>query len=98
MHRLRLRRTRSEGRFSHGSADLPAGDRAPLGGAQPLDPAIPAGRELASLERGRPDARHQNTARVQVPAPLREARARDATGPPFPYVQVPPPSLPSPVE
>src|SRR5437667_86717 len=45
MHRLRLRRTRSEGRFSHGSADLPAGDRAPLGGAQPLDPAIPTEME-----------------------------------------------------
>src|SRR5205809_1121038 len=97
MHRLRLRRTRSEGRFSHGSADLPAGDRAPLGGAQPLDPAIPAGRELASLERGRPDARHPHHDRVQVPAALRRARARGAAGPRFSDVRVSPPVLASPV-
>src|SRR5436309_2713207 len=97
MHRLRLRRTRSEGRFSHGSADLPAGDRAPLGGAQPLDPAIPAGRELASLERGRPDARHPHHDRVQVPAALRGTRARGAAGPRFSDVRVSPPVLASPV-
>src|SRR5438093_489759 len=97
MHRLRLRRTRSEGRFSHGSADLPAGDRAPLGGAQPLDPAIPAGRELASLERGGPDARHPHHDRVQVPAALRRARARGAAGPRFSDVRVSPPVLASPV-